>query len=389
MDHNRALVMAMKSYYDTIVLDRRPEPWVFAPLKIWEAKNKVLILESGVEVRAKKNAFKKTSNSLWQFILCENIQILGNGATFSMNKEEYIEGEWRHGISLRACKDVEIRDITIRDSGGDGIYLAGWNQKGTFSENITIDGIQSINNKRQGISIISARNVKISNSLFAETKGTLPSAGLDIEPDHPEDVISQIEITDCIFRDNDHAGIMLGLGKLDENSHPISIVIRNSILRNNHVPTHPRSAAEVIIGANRESPVKGNVLFDKCVFEDSKWGIFYSRKRSDAFTVTFTDCIGRNICKDGSWPPVYLEVPEYHKKTGPLGGFVFKNLYLEYDTKLPFMIVRGSKMGTLENLADIQGDVTIAAPDHDYFNYINYNPEKNRNVKVKFTKKVN
>lgn len=102
-------------------------------------------------------------------------------------------------------------DFIIRDSGGDGIYIAGKGE-GTFSENIYLENIKSINNKRQGMSIISAHNVFVKNCEFTETNGTLPEAGLDIEPNTPKDRIVKINFENCSFTNNNHSGILLSLG---------------------------------------------------------------------------------------------------------------------------------------------------------------------------------
>jgi hypothetical protein len=180
---------------------------------------------------------------------------------------------------------------------------------------------------------------------------------------------------------------MIALGRLTASSRPVSIAIKGCILNNNHSRDHPRSAAEIIIGSNMDNPVKGEVVFDQCVIENSNWGIFYSRKREDAYSVTFKDCTAKNICKDGSWPPVFLEVPNYRQPRGSLGGYFFDNLYLEYGTDVPFMVVQGSRLGTLKKVKNIKGTVTIMGLEYEDFNYINYNPESNEGVELEITRK--
>lgn len=385
-DAGTALKRAMASSYDTIILDKRPEGWTFGPTRIKGARNKILLIEEGVEIKAKQNAFLKSNDALFQFIQCEGIEIIGNKVTITMNKEEYTEGEWRHGISLREVKDFIIKDLTICNSGGDGIYIAGL-ARGSFSKNVLLERIHSINNKRQGISIISGSNIKISDCVFSDTKGTLPGAGLDIEPNNEEDIIRQIEVVNSVFQNNYRAGIMLALGKLKGSSEPVSIVFRNCRLKNNHSPENKKAAAEIIFGASKDDPVKGDVLFKNCIVESSNWGLFYSRKRADAYQVSFIDCAAINICAAGSWPPIYLEVPDYRQVTGPLGGYSFENLYLEYSSEVPFAIVRGSRLGTLSGLQNIKGDVTISGSGAENIKYINYDPKLNREVNLEITRK--
>jgi len=382
----QALLNALNSKYDTIIIDKKSRAWSLKPMVLRQLRNKVIFLEPGTEVYAQKGAFQKTNNALFSFINCENIQIIGNNGLFCMNKEEYVDGEWRHAISLRACKNFKIQDLKIKDSGGDGVYIAGWG-KGSYSEDIIINNISSVNNKRQGLSIISGKNITITNSTFSNTKGTLPGAGIDIEPNNEMDVISNIRVENCIFKDNYHSGIMIALGRLTSNSEPITILFKDSFLSNNHTIDHPKTAAEIIIGSNMDDPVKGEVVFESCTIENSKWGLFYSRKRADAYSVSFINCVAKNICKAGTWPPIYLEVPNYKKPTGPLGGYTFNNMLIEYSSKVPFMVVRGSRLGTLKHVKNIVGDITILGPEVKDFNYINYDPAQNEGVNLEITRK--
>ena len=41
------------------------------------------------------------------------------------------------------------------------------------------------NNRRQGLSIVEADGVLVTDSIFSNTHGTRPSAGIDLEPDQP------------------------------------------------------------------------------------------------------------------------------------------------------------------------------------------------------------
>ena len=383
-----ALYRALESPNDTIVIDYQKKPWSLKPILIQNIKNKVIVLDKNVEVKAMPGAFKETNDALFMFLYCENITILGNGGQFSMNKTEYTDGEWRHGISLRACDNITIRDLTIRDSGGDGIYITGANNK-AYSENIVIDNVKSINNKRQGLSIISAKKVLVKNSLFAETKGIQPGAGIDIEPNNWESVACDIRIVDCEVKDNFGAGIVVGLRKLEKNSEKVSILFENCVVSNNHSPENPKAAAELIFGAHKENPVTGEVIFRKCLIEDSNWGMVYSRKRADAYNVTFQDCLVRNISKNGSSPIIYLEVPDYYKKKGVLGGYSINNLYLDNKEEVPFLFVRGSKLRTLTEIKDITGSITLSGNSRQIFKYINYNPEGNKNINLQVTFKAN
>jgi len=72
--------------------------------------------------------------------------------------------------------------------------------------NVTFDGVIADNNRRQGLSIIDARNVTVRNSVFSNTHGTRPSAGIDIEPDKRRRV-DGVTITHSAFFGNEGPGI--------------------------------------------------------------------------------------------------------------------------------------------------------------------------------------
>ena len=90
------------------------------------------------------------------------------------------KGEWGMGISIISSKDVKIINPIIERCWGDGIYLG---QSGNETcKNITIEYGLLNDNRRNGISIISADGLKIQNLIVSNTKGTNPQAGIDFEP---------------------------------------------------------------------------------------------------------------------------------------------------------------------------------------------------------------
>ncbi len=375
-DATSAIQKAMHSNYDTLIIDRQPTDWLIGPLRFRDIKNKVIIFEKGVRIQAKQGYFPSIKDALLAFWNSSNIHFIGNGATIQMNKEEYVDGEWRHGISLRSCSDIYIQDLTICDTGGDGIFLDG-TSKHEYSENIFITNVVLKNNRRQGMTIVSAKNVQVKGCVFEDTGGTLPGAGVDLEPDHRENRIEIIHFQKCVFKNNDHAGVVLSLRNLDSNSRSISVRFTECVFQNNHNENNKYIASEMTFGANNASPVQGEVIFENCLIQNSKWGLFYSRKVSNAYSVLFKDCIARNICLNSSFPAMYLEVPDYYEGNFSLGGFRFENVLFEYESDVPLLMVRGSRFGTLKKVADIQGYITVSSSRPKQIEYIKYDPKSN------------
>lgn len=382
-DNASYIKQALESQYDTLIFDNIGQQWITSPLKLENINNKVILFENNVSLKAKPKAYKNLGDVLLEFKNCTNIEITGNNTKISMNKLEYKEGEWRHAISLRNSKNFVLSNLQIEESGGDGIYIAGFKQ-GTYSENIHILNCSFINNKRQGMSIISGKNIFVEKCIFTETKGTLPGAGLDIEPNSKYDLINNIKFENCVFTKNDHSGISLSLSNLTGISNPISILFENCVISNNHNEQNKYPPAEIKINANSKNPVKGSVIFRNCTIKDSKWGLLYSRKTNDAFNVNFIECYISNICQKTESSAITLEVPNYREMSKPLGGFHFKNVTIEGNSKSSIFKIYGSKLGTLPSVQNISGDITLLNPPKRIFSYSNYNPQNNKDFLLKF-----
>ena len=77
------------------------------------------------------------------------------------------------------------------------------------------------------MSVMLAQNLRVINSTFSNTSGTLPAAGLDIEPDHPNYQLVNISFEDCSFIANAGGGISINTATLNKGSTPISISFTN------------------------------------------------------------------------------------------------------------------------------------------------------------------
>lgn len=118
-----------------------------------------------------------------------NVTIDGGMFIGDVEKHKGQTGEWGHGIKCGGATNVVIKNLICSHCWGDGIDLIEGidkQQEPTINcNNVTIEHVKCLNNRRQGISIEAASNVKLINCEFAYTgfpKFTSPGAGLDIEP---------------------------------------------------------------------------------------------------------------------------------------------------------------------------------------------------------------
>ena len=152
--------------------------------------------------------------SLLSVVDAANVTIRGNGGAIVMNGAEYTSGEQRHAMIIQGSSGVTIERLTAYGSGGDGFYI-GAGYKHAFSENIELRQCLADHNRRNGLSIVSGKNVTIDGGEFRETGGTLPESGIDVEPNGPSDRAEHIRILGVRTRNNRGGGLTIapaGLG---------------------------------------------------------------------------------------------------------------------------------------------------------------------------------
>ena len=355
-DHTTAFKRAMASEYDTLIIDSKNSTWVVRPLTFFGIKNKTLLFEPGVNIEAEKGAYGHKGASLMTFIDSNDIRLIGSGNLLAMNKEEYVTGEFRHILAFRGCSNVRVCDLKLTGSGGDGIIISR-SQNRPYSEDIFIEEVHSINNKRQGISIISAQNIFITNCVFADTKGTLPGAGVDLEPDRPNQRLVNIHFTGCTFKNNYHAGIKVELDNLTRESEPVSLFFDRCEIRDNFSPDNPRPKAEIFMGSNRENPVTGVIQFKNCLIENSSWSFFYGRNMLSDLKVKFEDCEIRNIRTENNKGIIRIN-QIVSPQNNVAGGLIFEKMQYELKEQQDFLFTNNSKAHNLWK-GKIQGTMHV------------------------------
>ncbi len=118
-------------------------------------------------------------------------------------------GEWGYGIGIFGATDVTLKDLTLRDAWGDGIFIEeaqpDWS---VTSRNITLQNVASTGNRRQGLSVLGVDGLTVVDSVFERSGGTPPSAGVDIEPGGYGHKVKNVTFRNCAFRDNAGRGFV-------------------------------------------------------------------------------------------------------------------------------------------------------------------------------------
>lgn len=152
----------------------------------------------------------------------ENVTVTGGELHGDVGKHSYSltnSSQWGHGINIHSSSNVSITDIVITHCIGDGVAVSG--SKATFigdyshaSHDIVLSHVITRYNRRQGLSIIYASDVKVEDCVFSDT-GVIekhsPSAGIDIEPNTAApyyQAVRNVTIRNCTLDRNVGFGIL-------------------------------------------------------------------------------------------------------------------------------------------------------------------------------------
>lgn len=128
-------------------------------------------------------------------------------------------GEWGMGILVSASSNVKISDVNAHDCWGDGIYISG------VSNGVTVENSGFDHNRRNGCSIINAKNIQFNNCVFSNTDGTSPFKGVDLEPNYDSDILQNISFNNCRSFKNLTKGI--GIAYDGTLTNTVSVTINN------------------------------------------------------------------------------------------------------------------------------------------------------------------
>jgi polygalacturonase len=132
-----------------------------------------------------------------------NITVTGGTLEGDRTQHTGTEGEFGQGLMIvQGAKNITVSGVTSKEMWGDGFFVAA-------AQNITFCSVVADHNRRQGLSVIEADQLEVKNSVFSNTQGTRPSAGIDLEPDDVKQLISNVRIHNSKFLNNKGPGILV------------------------------------------------------------------------------------------------------------------------------------------------------------------------------------
>lgn len=139
----------------------------------------------------------------------ENVTISGGQIVGERYEHSGKTGEWGMGIGIYDSNHIRITGVKISECWGDGIYIGSHHEYilPAGCSNITIEKCNLRNNRRNNLSIVSAKNVFVDQCSFDYANGTAPEYGIDIETNNSRNPCEHITISNSTFDGNAQASI--------------------------------------------------------------------------------------------------------------------------------------------------------------------------------------
>jgi len=116
--------------------------------------------------------------------------------------------EDEHAVSIESVTNLTIRGGSFTNTRGDALYIRARNETSTAPTNIVISGVVMDINGRNNISVIGAKNLRLTGS----TGSNASLHGFDAEPNRSTDILQQIRIDNTSFTTFDAAHTSSGPG---------------------------------------------------------------------------------------------------------------------------------------------------------------------------------
>lgn len=171
-----------------------------------------------------------------------NIEIKGGKILGDRKEHLGSTGEWGHGIRIANCSNVRITDVSISDFWGDGIYIgAGYTDtpgEVHYSSDVTIERCYVDNSRRDGISIISVKNLLIKDCVLSNSNGTPPESGLVFEPNLSDEFMQNVVVENLKTINNASYGIAFNLMRVESSLNRVDITVTNFADTSSHNGAH-------------------------------------------------------------------------------------------------------------------------------------------------------
>ncbi|MDM8177224.1 right-handed parallel beta-helix repeat-containing protein [Olivibacter sp. LS-1] len=212
-----------------------------------------------------------TANSRYSMLDIEDVEnVRVSNATLIGDRKTHkgTQGEWGMGVYIKGAKNVLLENINISEVWGDGIDI--YKSSKQNSSNVTIRNVIIKRARRNGITIGSGLNIKIENCQISTIDGTLPMAGICVEPNDGKDYMGKVQISN-VSTENCSAGLHIALLRYpSEQDKLVDINISGLQSKNDNHGLLVGDFFRVQQYGVKTKKLKGRVVFTNISITDSK-----------------------------------------------------------------------------------------------------------------------
>jgi parallel beta-helix repeat protein len=235
---------------------------VDALTSVFLKSNLTLSMDSGAVLKAIPNG--SSNYAILRISGASNVNVVGGTLLGERSLHMGTGGEQGMGLRIYGnSQHIAVSGVTAKECWGDGFTIDG-------ASDVTICSVTADHNRRQGLSITGGSGILVKNSVFSNSKGTMPEDGIDIEPNSGQ-IVSNVLITACVFSNNAGDGIENGVPESYTGQAFITnVVIDGNTMSGNGVGTlhaGPRSGIEV-------SNTTGHVIKNNTIKDNAGYGIY-------------------------------------------------------------------------------------------------------------------
>ena len=233
----------------------------------------------------------------------------GSGATLRMwradyaNASLYNHSEGRHAIALLGVNNVSIRGVTVRESGGDGVYVGTGHLRktGAVCRDVQIVDATLTQNYRQGMSVIAVEGLVVENTVLSATDGTPPMAGVDFEPNDESHPLRGVRFTNVTASANRGRGFQFSLTRNSPATPPLDIIFERCAVEGGG------SFGISLSGSGYGGiPSGGSLIFRNITVRDTEGSGLLVENKNGGATMVLENVALTNVSTAGG-APIWLE----------------------------------------------------------------------------------
>lgn len=251
------------------IIIRPGEYWVTAT-----ADNKFALMLPGNTTLKNEGVIRLRGNNLISYAVLatsgHNVKIEGGTYHGERNLHQGTTGEWGHGIRItEGASSVTVKNVRVYDCWGDGVAIDG----NKVNTDVLVEHFEISNCRRQGISVIFAKDCIIRNGIITNIQGTEPHLGIDIEP-NSNGYCENVTIDNVIIESEKGIGVFTALKEFQTRQ----VTIRNCKVRTTgYAPFYASRCDGLILNGNEfTTTVEGqnhviviNTAVKNCIIENN------------------------------------------------------------------------------------------------------------------------